>query len=100
MGSRLLRARLRNSTKLRNGRARNTSPDALSGSTPTNSDLAYNSEFLAYAALPDRIKILARRAYKQFQQDPNHPGLEFKPVKGTKDLYSARAPSAIAPSAL
>ncbi len=37
------------------------------------------------------MKALARRAYRQFQQDPNYPGLEFKSVKGTKQsVYAVR----------
>lgn len=41
--------------------------------------------------MPERVKALAKRAYNTFQQDPNHPGLEFKPLKGTKQpVYSVR----------
>lgn len=37
------------------------------------------------------MKDQTRRAYKQFRQDPNHSGLDFKPVKGTREpVYSAR----------
>ncbi|MDM8565885.1 hypothetical protein QUF74_09555 [Candidatus Halobeggiatoa sp. HSG11] len=32
----------------------------------------------------------AREAYKQFQQDPYHPSLQFKRVHSNKPIYSAR----------
>lgn len=44
----------------------------------------------AFAALPDSIKAQAREAYRQFQQNPSHPGLRFKPVHPSLPIYSAR----------
>lgn len=41
--------------------------------------------------MPDHVKTAARRAYKLFQQDPDHPSLEFKRVQGTKQpIHSVR----------
>ena len=39
-----------------------------------------------YYQLPQR----AREAYRQFQIDPRHPGLQFKRVHPALPLYSAR----------
>jgi len=60
---------------------------------PTSSEIQNNTGFLedVFSALPDPVKLAASRAYKLFLQDPNHPGLEFKPVKGTRQpVYSVR----------
>ncbi|HEX6039589.1 MAG TPA: hypothetical protein VFZ20_16175 [Longimicrobium sp.] len=32
----------------------------------------------------------ARQAYRQFVNDPQHPGLRFKPVHPSQPIYSAR----------
>ncbi len=42
------------------------------------------------AALQDHIQQRARQAYKTFQQNPNHPGLQFKQVHSTQPIYSVR----------
>lgn len=42
-----------------------------------------------YAALPDDVKVRARRAYHLFRRNPSHPGLHFKKVD-VNDVYSAR----------
>jgi Txe/YoeB family toxin of Txe-Axe toxin-antitoxin module len=42
------------------------------------------------AELPKHIKQRAREVYKQFEQDPYHPGLHFKRVHSTKPIYSVR----------
>lgn len=44
----------------------------------------------AFAALPDDIKQRAREAYRRFLDDPGHPGLSFKPVRGVPGVWSAR----------
>ena len=44
----------------------------------------------AYRALPDDVRQLARKAYRLFQTDPHHPGLNFKKVHTTEPLYSIR----------
>ncbi len=42
------------------------------------------------AALPEQVQEQARAAYRQFQRDPSHPGLRFKPVHPSEPIYSAR----------
>ena len=32
----------------------------------------------------------AKRAYRLFQSNPRHPGLQFKKLAGEDDIYSAR----------
>ncbi len=32
----------------------------------------------------------ARRAYRTFQDNPGHPGLQFKKLEGEEHIYSAR----------
>ena len=44
----------------------------------------------AFAGLPAQVQRQARSAYRQFQADPAHPGLHFKPIQGSPTLYSAR----------
>lgn len=43
-----------------------------------------------YHQLPKRIRQRARVAYQQSQNDPRHPGLQFKRVHPALPLYSAR----------
>jgi len=43
-----------------------------------------------YRKLPDTIRQQAREAYRQFDTDPSHPGLQFKKVHSNRPLYSAR----------
>jgi len=40
--------------------------------------------------LPLHIQKEAVIAYKQFRIDPDHPGLNFKPIKGQPNMFSAR----------
>jgi len=48
-------------------------------------------DFLAcFAALPDAVKTQARKVYRLWQQDPTHPGLQFKKVHTKEPIYSAR----------
>lgn len=44
----------------------------------------------ALAALPEQVRAQARLAYRIFQQDPWHPGLQFKQVHPSRPIYSAR----------
>ena len=44
----------------------------------------------AFAALPEHSQQRARQAYRQFRDAPSHPGLRFKPVHGSRPIYSAR----------
>ncbi len=43
-----------------------------------------------YEALPVTIRKQAKKAYKQFQEDPYHPGLYFKQVHSTRPIFSVR----------
>ena len=43
-----------------------------------------------FGALSESEQRQARVAYARFQADPWHPSLRFKPVRGTKDIYSVR----------
>jgi hypothetical protein len=44
----------------------------------------------AFAKLPPSVKEYARKAYKLWQKNPNHPGLHFKKVHKTKPIFSVR----------
>jgi len=41
-------------------------------------------------ALPYDIRQQAREAYRYFQADPHHPGLQFKKVHTVRPIYAAR----------
>jgi len=43
-----------------------------------------------YAELPIAIKKRAKKAYKQFQEDPYYPSLHFKQVHSTRPIFSVR----------
>lgn len=48
-------------------------------------------DFLAhFSTLPDHIKKLARKNYRLWKQNSQHPGLQFKRVHKTEPLYSVR----------
>ncbi len=48
-------------------------------------------EFLAcFARLPDAVKTQARKAYRLWRNNPSHPGLHFKQIRGHEGLYSVR----------
>ena len=40
--------------------------------------------------LPFDVQRDAKRAYRLFQDNPAHPGLQFKNLEGEDDIYSAR----------
>ncbi len=44
----------------------------------------------AFAELPPEVQHQARRAYRLFRQNPNHPSLRFKPVHPRRPIYSVR----------
>jgi len=44
----------------------------------------------ALLKLPSEARRHARRAYRQFRDDPNHPSLRFKAVHAKDPIYSAR----------
>ena len=43
-----------------------------------------------YSQLPTQVQNHARRAYRLFEQDHSHPGLNFKKVDEVNNVYSAR----------
>lgn len=43
-----------------------------------------------YEALPTSIQKQADKAYERFEENPDHPGLNFKPVGRDPVWYSAR----------
>jgi hypothetical protein len=43
-----------------------------------------------FAALPKQVQRQAEVAYALFKQNPRHPSLHFKPIKGRNTYYSAR----------
>jgi hypothetical protein len=40
--------------------------------------------------LPPDVQLEAKRAYRLFETDPSHPGLQFKKLAGLDGIYSAR----------
>jgi hypothetical protein len=48
-------------------------------------------DFLAdFAGLPDEVKVLARKNYRLWRENPNHPSLQFKRVSQVDPIYSVR----------
>jgi hypothetical protein len=43
-----------------------------------------------YAKLPKTVQVRAKAAYRQFELNPTHPGLQFKPVHSTLPIWSVR----------
>ena len=43
-----------------------------------------------YEALPDTVQKQADKAYERFDENPDHPSLNFKPVGRNPIWYSAR----------
>ena len=43
-----------------------------------------------FASLPEVIKTKAKRAFKQFSEDPYYPSLHFKQVHQAKPVFSVR----------
>lgn len=43
-----------------------------------------------FATLPQPVQEQARGAYKQFVQNPAHPGLQFKKIHLKQPIYSVR----------
>ena len=43
-----------------------------------------------YALLPDSVRLQTVRAYRLFRQNPSHPGLKFKKLEDSDDIYSVR----------
>ena len=50
-----------------------------------------NADFLkAYRRLPKEVRQQARKAYRLFKDNPQHPSLNFKTIHPTQPIYSAR----------
>jgi len=43
-----------------------------------------------FGKLPNKVKDHARRAYRLWKANPQHPGLQFKRVSNLEPLYSVR----------
>jgi hypothetical protein len=43
-----------------------------------------------YQNLPEAVRRLADKAFKQFIENPRNPSLRFKKIQGSSTLYSAR----------
>jgi hypothetical protein len=44
----------------------------------------------AYRDLPAEVQETARKAYRLFLENPQHPGLQFKKVHNQEPVYSVR----------
>ena len=44
----------------------------------------------AMSRLPEEVQQRARKAYKLWKENNNHPGLHFKQVYATESIYSVR----------
>jgi hypothetical protein len=43
-----------------------------------------------YGALPEKVKIIARKNYKIWKKNPSHPSINFKEIKEQAGVYSIR----------
>jgi mRNA-degrading endonuclease RelE of RelBE toxin-antitoxin system len=43
-----------------------------------------------FRKLPKEVQTAAEKAFRIFQENPDHPSLNFKPLHGDEDFYSAR----------
>ncbi|MEA2027775.1 MAG: hypothetical protein U9N49_02215 [Campylobacterota bacterium] len=44
----------------------------------------------SYRALPNEIRLIAKKQYKIFRENPYHASLHFKRVHANQPIYSAR----------
>lgn len=44
----------------------------------------------AYESLDPHVREAARRAYRTFEENPNHPSLRFKKLDGYEHVWSVR----------
>lgn len=50
-----------------------------------------NADFIElFRELPERVQRTARKNYKLWKKNPDHPSLEFKRVKGTTNTFAIR----------
>src|ERR1039457_4530947 len=65
--------------------------DTLPSGRPALSAVAGHPEiWRLFVDLPLDVQRDAKRAYRLFQSNPGHPGLQFKKIEGADDIYSAR----------
>jgi len=43
-----------------------------------------------FAALPPEVQKLATKNYRRWRQNPNHPSLQFRRLKGSENRYTIR----------
>jgi mRNA-degrading endonuclease RelE of RelBE toxin-antitoxin system len=43
-----------------------------------------------YDALPDEIKLKARKAFELFKENPRHPSLQTKKLHGVNNIFEGR----------
>ena len=43
-----------------------------------------------YRELPGPVRDAAQKAYRLFQENPNHPSLQFKKIHTSESIYSVR----------
>lgn len=43
-----------------------------------------------YRSLPEEVRQAARKAYRLWKDNPQHPSIHFKKLQGTGNLYSVR----------
>lgn len=49
------------------------------------------AEFIElFSELPERVQRTARKNYRLWKKNPDHPSLEFKRVKGTTNTFAVR----------
>lgn len=44
----------------------------------------------AYDDLPEHVRDAARKAYRLFRENPDHPSLQFKKIHARDPIYSVR----------
>lgn len=52
--------------------------------------LARPSFWRAYERLDERSREAARKAFRLFEEDPDHPSLRFKKLRGSDHIWSVR----------
>ena len=44
----------------------------------------------AYKSLPDEVKVWAKETLRKLADNPRHPSLQVKKIKGTNDIWEMR----------
>ena len=45
----------------------------------------------AYKSLPDEVKVWAKETLRKLADNPRHPSLQVKKIKGTNDIWEMRS---------